>query len=217
MTHQTVTVPVEPTREMWAAAGTAVCNLQRRGVGHHDAISEAVWAAMIAAASPPATAAPEGVEVERAKAWLAKQGVQTLHADHPAALINGLLRVLAALPQETEGWREIESRVDSLVSSLAPDQGEGASADFRTALEVQMLVRRLADDEGEVCPICDVEFISGTRCAIDVEMGTCHADCLEGSPVVDLDTGEPTDAPVFTFIYGSDEPLPSPPVVSEGK
>ena len=40
-------VPVEPTREMWAAAGNAVVALNSQ---HHDAVSEAVYKAMLAAA-----------------------------------------------------------------------------------------------------------------------------------------------------------------------
>jgi hypothetical protein len=49
---QSLLVPREPTREMWAAAGTAVVRLQERNIGHHDSISDAVWSAMIAAAPP---------------------------------------------------------------------------------------------------------------------------------------------------------------------
>jgi hypothetical protein len=45
-----VTVPREPTRLMWAAAGDAVVALQHRGVGHHDKIIEAVWQAMLSEA-----------------------------------------------------------------------------------------------------------------------------------------------------------------------
>lgn len=46
----------------------------------------------------PAEEAPAGAgEVERARAWLNKQGVQTLHAEHPAVLISGLLRHIEAL------------------------------------------------------------------------------------------------------------------------
>lgn len=40
-------VPVKPTREMWAAAGDAVVALNSQ---HHDAISSAVYKAMLAAA-----------------------------------------------------------------------------------------------------------------------------------------------------------------------
>lgn len=40
------------------------------------------------------------------------------------------------------------------------------------------------------CPICDIEFKPADLCADDIEMGTCHAKCLEDSPVVDLDTGQ---------------------------
>jgi hypothetical protein len=43
-------VPEEPTREMWAAAGNAICKLQAQRVGHHDKLSEAAWNAMLAAA-----------------------------------------------------------------------------------------------------------------------------------------------------------------------
>ena len=45
-------VPVEPTREMWAAAGTAACNTAHQ---HHDKIVEAVWSAMLSAAPTPST------------------------------------------------------------------------------------------------------------------------------------------------------------------
>lgn len=38
---------------MWAAGGDAVVDMQRRDVGGHDKIVEAVWTAMLAAAVPP--------------------------------------------------------------------------------------------------------------------------------------------------------------------
>ncbi len=50
-----VTVPPDAigphalTRAQYAAAGTAVCALQARGIGHHDQIVDAVWAAIIGA------------------------------------------------------------------------------------------------------------------------------------------------------------------------
>lgn len=50
------------------------------------------------------------------------------------------------------------------------------------------------------CPICDKPLQPDDLCASDIEMGACHAECLEGSPVVDLETGEETsDAKVDTF------------------
>jgi hypothetical protein len=50
------------------------------------------------------------------------------------------------------------------------------------------------------CPICDKPLQPDDLCASDIEMGACHAECLEGSPVVDIDTGEATpDAKVDTF------------------
>lgn len=53
----------------------------------------------------------------------------------------------------------------------------------------------------EKCPICDEAFKADDLCATDIEMGTCHAACLEGSPVVDLDTGEEVEAKVDTYRY----------------
>lgn len=56
-------------------------------------------------------------------------------------------------------------------------------------------------DDPDRCPICDEPFEPADLCATDVELGTCHAACLEGSPVVDLDTGEPSDGPIGTYRY----------------
>jgi Zn-finger nucleic acid-binding protein len=59
------------------------------------------------------------------------------------------------------------------------------------------------------CPICDIEFKPADVCAEDIEMGTCHAECLQGSPVVDLDTGEemPEGSKVDTYFFAElDDP-----------
>lgn len=47
------------------------------------------------------------------------------------------------------------------------------------------------------CSICAKSINEGDLCLDDIDMGACHAECLEGSPVVDRDTGEPLpdDAP----------------------
>lgn len=42
-----VSVPVEPTREMWAAGANAVVGYKQR---HHDKVVEDVWLAMLTAA-----------------------------------------------------------------------------------------------------------------------------------------------------------------------
>lgn len=47
------------------------------------------------------------------------------------------------------------------------------------------------EDAIDTCPICAVAFKLDDLCLSDIEMGTCHAACLEGSPMVNLDTGEP--------------------------
>jgi hypothetical protein len=53
----------------------------------------------------------------------------------------------------------------------------------------------------DICPVCAEPLKVGDVCASDIEMGVCHAECLEGSPVVDLDTGDPVDGPVSTYIF----------------
>lgn len=61
-------------------------------------------------------------------------------------------------------------------------------------------------DHIEKCPICDQPLSHGDLCASDIELGTCHAACLEGSPVVDLDTGEELpDGKINTFPYEQDQ------------
>lgn len=44
-----VLVPIEPTREMWAASGDAVNKFGHRLKSHHDRYSDAVWKAMVSA------------------------------------------------------------------------------------------------------------------------------------------------------------------------
>jgi hypothetical protein len=70
--------------------------------------------------------------------------------------------------------------------------------------------RGLADGRAErhSCPICTAALNPDDICATDIEMGICHAACLEGSPTVNLDTGEPTDGPIATYRYDS---LPADP------
>lgn len=64
----------------------------------------------------------------------------------------------------------------------------------------------------ECCPICGEPFEQDALCATDITEGTCHAACLDGSPVVDLDTGEPIPGRADTFLWSPwPEPLRSPP------
>jgi hypothetical protein len=55
--------------------------------------------------------------------------------------------------------------------------------------------------QAEPCPVCSTLFRPDDLCATDIELGICHAKCLEGSPAVDLDTGEPAGAEIATFRY----------------
>lgn len=55
------------------------------------------------------------------------------------------------------------------------------------------------------CPICAEPLNDGDLCATDIDMGACHAACLEGSTIVDLETGEPSPGPLATFRYVRDD------------
>lgn len=57
-----VMVPVEPTREMWAAMGNAIVGYKQR---HHDKVAEQIWTAALAAAPPSPSPVPAGGEMER--------------------------------------------------------------------------------------------------------------------------------------------------------
>ncbi|HTO29613.1 MAG TPA: hypothetical protein VL202_00315 [Pararhizobium sp.] len=65
------------------------------------------------------------------------------------------------------------------------------------------------------CPICAEPLTADDICASDIEMSTCHAACLEGSPVVDLDTGEETGGKVDTYRYSDVMDPPAPQVDTE--
>lgn len=64
-------------------------------------------------------------------------------------------------------------------------------------------------ERAEPCPVCDKLFRPDDLCATDIELGICHAACLEGSPTVDLDTGEPTDGEIGTFRYSETSNAPA--------
>ncbi|MBB3297852.1 MULTISPECIES: hypothetical protein [unclassified Rhizobium] len=72
----------------------------------------------------------------------------------------------------------------------------------------------LEEDAGHGhCDICAKPITADDICATDIELGTCHAACLEGSPTVDLETGEPLDGKPDTYRYGD---LASPAGETEG-
>lgn len=56
----------------------------------------------------------------------------------------------------------------------------------------------------DLCPICAKPFKPDDICATDISEGICHAACLEGAPVVDLETGDETGGKADTYRYGDD-------------
>ena len=59
----------------------------------------------------------------------------------------------------------------------------------------------MKDDLVGLCPICAKPFKADDICATDINEGICHAASMEGSPEVNLDTGEPSDGPIETYPY----------------
>lgn len=60
-------------------------------------------------------------------------------------------------------------------------------------------------DDSNRCPICDEPFKADDICATDIELLTCHASCLEGVPVVDLETGDPLpESDAHTYRYSEE-------------
>jgi hypothetical protein len=68
-------------------------------------------------------------------------------------------------------------------------------------------------DDIDRCPICAVPFKAEDVCADDITEGTCHAECLGGSPVVDLETGdEIPNGKIDTYLYSD---VMEPQIVDE--
>lgn len=61
------------------------------------------------------------------------------------------------------------------------------------------------DDDADRCDVCLVAFKPDDICATDIELGIAHAACLDGSPVVDLQTGAPLPEgkPILIYRYDS--------------
>jgi NTP pyrophosphatase (non-canonical NTP hydrolase) len=106
-------------------------------------------------------------------------------------------------------FADVVTYLDILAMRAGVDLGRATIDKFNeVSLRVGSPVRLAADDwhledEAERCPICDEAFKPENLCATDIELGTCHAACLEGSPVVNLDTGEPTTGAIHTYRFHS--------------
>lgn len=64
----------------------------------------------------------------------------------------------------------------------------------------------MSDPDIDTCPICAEPLLDDDICATDITMGICHAACLEGSPTVDLETGDEVEGPMDTYRYGDTAP-----------
>lgn len=101
--------------------------------------------------------------------------------------IPGILRI----HDDVELWQVSKNK------GMEVDLTVGDLRQARTALAA------LKSEEAHICPICAVAFKPDDICATDIDMGICHAACLEGSPTVNLDTGELSEGPISTYRYDS--------------
>jgi len=106
----------------------------------------------------------------------------------------GLLAALSEAEQQPVALYQLELE-DGTIDHSAGIFGtvleiNGVKVVKSTPLYAHPPAQREADEQDSCCPICAVPFKPDDICASDITEGTCHAACLEGSPVVDLDTGE---------------------------
>lgn len=86
----------------------------------------------------------------------------------------------------------------------AVDIDKGAQRDFAMKDIREMGGTGTDSADEHRCPICAKPFNVDDLCATDITEGICHAACLEGSPVVDLETGEQTGGKADTYRYGDE-------------
>jgi hypothetical protein len=143
-----------------------------------------------------APVAAEGGVSHREKYQMIRDGGMSEH-DLECSIGEGhtVAAIYAALEPFAEAARLAE------VSGRPPSSFVGATEFERAASALR--TEPTGGGEVEDCPICAVTFKPDDLCATDITEGTCHAACLKGSPIVDLETGGPTKASALTYRYDS--------------
>lgn len=118
------------------------------------------------------------------------------------------------IPVSREAYRMSDARRDRVGWPWALSWWKPKSARrdlIRAAALIVAEIERLDrsnERAGRQCPVCLDALLDEDDCATDIDMGTCHAGCLEGAPVVNLETGEEVrDAVPATFKFAT--PLPA--------
>lgn len=129
---------------------------------------------------------PDGAAAELAVAAVPGDAVEpSTRTDNaePAAISPVRQPAMAAGPKDAEA-KDLEAAVELMEDGedFAKGHGDGQAGEHS-------------------CPVCDEPFKAGDQCATDIELGICHAACLEGSPTVDLNTGDPVGGPIPTYPY----------------
>lgn len=127
--------------------------------------------------------------------------------DRFAAALKAKLREAEAKHGHTDDWTRDDWR-DALRDQLQEHVLKGDPRDVAAYCAFAWHHSwSLAPDaeEPEACPVCAVIFQPADPCLTDVDLGTCHAACLEGSPIVDLASREPiSDASIEPQPYRYD-------------
>lgn len=128
------------------------------------------------------------------------------HACTGASLYLGAVAATSALEDwthqneaEFSGWGDMIVPAMATFWRIKAGQAVAALAECRSIAPV-------TGDSIETCPVCAEPLNDDDICATDITMGICHAACLEGSPTVDLETGDEMDGPMDTYRYGDTAP-----------
>ncbi len=98
-----------------------------------------------------------------------------------------------------EDWRRYGRTITPLYAPSPLGEGSGLSDQPQPSVCPNAHPELGAPLDG--CPICGQPLRLDDLCASDVTEGPCHAACLEGSPVVDLDSGEEMGGKIETYRY----------------
>lgn len=136
----------------------------------------------------PAAVMPETIEILERTIELLEQQLKTCKAGGEA-VEGALRRALTTMQRYQRAGHGDDVFMDDLRQSIRVAE---------TALTGPTV-------EPHRCPVCDEPFKAGDQCSTDIDLGMCHAECLEGCPTVNLDTGDPVDGPIPTYPYEADD------------
>lgn len=142
--------------------------------------------------------------------------------DHPYRL-DAIAVALGEYQLEPLYASPVSGVTEEMVAAAMTAYTAEPSNNMRDMMRAALTAALGVGDEGmgeatDACPVCAVAFKPDDLCQTDIEMGPCHAACLEGSPLVNLETGDPLpDGSKWPTPYRYDSLLPTPPIQGDAK